>query len=194
MYFTINQMIIGRFSRSLYVGSKMEYLSFAISSPKREKPMLKSLVMFLRAKTSYVIMNRQRHKQSQSGLWLWTTHREVVELSKIRQVHSKRTKIPILNNHLCDVKWTVINVRLSCNCWIYFKLCAWNIPKLSTRIHSTLQKPTNVNFKFVMFTNQRTPTLILRRKREISPSSLAIIIYRESCSMLIQRSIRATVQ
>lgn len=68
MYFTINQMIIGRFSRSLYVGSKMEYLSFAISSPKREKPMLKSLVMFLRAKTSYVIMNRQRHKQSQSGL------------------------------------------------------------------------------------------------------------------------------
>lgn len=30
MYFTISQMMIGKFSRSLYVGSKIEYLSFTI--------------------------------------------------------------------------------------------------------------------------------------------------------------------
>lgn len=35
MYFTINQTIIGRFSRSLYVGSKIEYL-FAVILPFKQ--------------------------------------------------------------------------------------------------------------------------------------------------------------
>lgn len=49
MYFTNNQIIIGKFSRSLYVGNKMEYL-FAIAI---------FLVLIETAKTELIFVEKQ---------------------------------------------------------------------------------------------------------------------------------------
>lgn len=66
MYFTSNQIIIGKFSRSLYVGNKMEYLSAGAIFPEQKK----NLEKLFKVSLSWNVIQEWRNKKSTKLLLL----------------------------------------------------------------------------------------------------------------------------
>lgn len=119
-------MIIGKFSRSLYVGSKMEYLFSAILWRIDGKLLCRNSLLIVLWGNKCVCYYESTAIQTESTMENMLCSSRTVKGSSSTL---RRTNTHIRPNHLYGVEWTVINRQLTCNCIGYFKLYPSNRTK-----------------------------------------------------------------